>query len=82
METSSKQKTLADKIEVNIYEGYNRSMINDTEMVQIIVLLFDLLGLCTISEYAKRVGKTYRGVSKYCNKIININNYKYIIDNE
>jgi hypothetical protein len=82
MGTPVKTKTLAEKIELNIYEGYNKGMINDTEMVQIIILLFDLLGLCTISEYAKRVGKTYRGVSKYCKKIININNNKFVIDNE
>ena len=82
METPVKQRTLAEKIEINIYKGYNEGIINDTEMVQIIILMFDLLGLTSIADYARRVGKTYRGVSKYCKKIVNINNFKYVIDNE
>ncbi len=82
METPTKQRTLAEKIEINIYKGYNEGIINDTEMVQIIILLFDLLGLTSISDYAKRVGKTYRGVAKYCKKIVHINNFKYVIDND
>ena len=82
MKTPIKQMTLAEKIEINIYKGYSEGIINDNEMVQIIILMFDILGLTSISEYAKRVGKTYRGVSKFSKKIVNINQFKYVIDNE
>lgn len=82
METQRKQRTLSEKIQVNIYEGYSQGIINNTEMVQIIILMFDLLGLTTISDYAKRVGKTYSGIKRHCKKIVNINNFKFVIDNE
>lgn len=82
MKKLKKQRGLAEKIKINIYEGYNGGIINNTEMVSIIILIFDLLELVTISKYAKRVGKTYRGVANYSKKIVNINSHKFVIDNE
>jgi hypothetical protein len=65
-----------------IQEKYENNQLNDNDLVQIIILGFDLLNLKTIQKYAKDNGKTYRGVSKFNKKIVNINNNKFVIDNE
>jgi hypothetical protein len=74
--------TNAPKICNFIQEKYENNQLNDNDLVQIIILGFDLLNLKTIQKYAKDNGKTYRGVSKFNKKIVNINNNKFVIDNE
>jgi len=74
--------TNAQKICNFIQEKYENNQLNDNDLVQIIILNFDLLNLKTIQKYAKDNGKTYRGVSKFNKKIVNINNNKFVIDNE
>ena len=74
--------TNAQKICNFIQEKYENNQLNDNDLVQIIILGFDLLNLKTIQKYAKDNGKTYRGVSKFNKKIVNINNNKFVIDNE
>jgi hypothetical protein len=74
--------TNAQKICNFIQEKYENNQLNDNDLVQIIILGFDLLNLKTIQKYAKDNEKTYRGVSKFNKKIVNINNNKFVIDNE
>jgi hypothetical protein len=61
---------------------YESSELTDSDLVQLIILGFDLLNLKTIQQYAKDNGKTYRGVSKFNKNIVTINNNKFVIDNE
>lgn len=81
METLIK-RTLSEKIQNHIYKGYLENKINDTEMVQITELMFDLLGLQTYSDAAKELDLSYNGIKK-TNKIkrIKINNFKLVINN-
>jgi hypothetical protein len=64
-----------------IFKNFNEQNLDDDDLVQNIILCFDLLNLKTISQYAKENGKTYRGVSKFNKNIVSINNNKFIIDN-
>jgi hypothetical protein len=73
--------TKAEKICKFIQEKYELNDINENDLVQIIVLGFDLLNLKTIQQYAKDNGKTYRGVSKFNKNIVSINGNKFVIDN-
>lgn len=82
MKTLEKTRPLNEKLLTNIYEGYSRGIINDTDLVQIITLGFDLLNLTSISNYAKEHGKTYRGVPEYCKDVVNINDFKFVINNK
>jgi hypothetical protein len=64
-----------------IFKNFNEQNLDDDDLVQNIILCFDLLNLKTISQYARENGKTYRGVSKFNKNIVSINNNKFIIDN-
>ena len=74
--------TNAQKICNFIQEKYENNQLNDNDLVQIIILNFDLLNLKTIQKYAKDNGKTYRGISKFNKNVVNINGNKFVIDNE
>jgi hypothetical protein len=65
-----------------IYDKFNNNEITEQDLVQIIILGFDLLNLKTISKFAKGNNKTFRGVSEFNKNIININGNKFVIDNE
>ena len=71
-----------DKLRKFIYEKYVDEKITNNDLVQIIILCWDLLGLKTIQQYRKKYNKTYRGVALYNKNIIEINKQKLIIDNE
>ena len=71
-----------DKLRKFIYEKHVNNQISNADLVQIIILCFELLNLLTIQQYCKLYKKTYRGVSKYNKNIVEINNKKYVIDNE
>jgi hypothetical protein len=64
-----------------VFNKYNKNELTDEDLVQNIILCFDLLNLKTISQYAKEIGKTYRGVKEFSKNIIHINNHKFVIDN-
>lgn len=81
METPVKTSN-QDKLLSFVYDKYNNNELKDSDLVQLIILCFDLLGLKTISQFAKMYGKTYRGVEKFNKKIVNINGNKFVIDNE
>ncbi len=81
MENTNKHNTLAEKIERNIYVGYLENHLTKSDLVQILILLFDLLNLMTISKYAQKVGKTYRGVKQFSKDIIKINDFTFVSDN-
>lgn len=65
-----------------IYDKYEAEELDSNDLVEIIILLFDLLGFKSISEYAKKIGKTYSGVERYSKKIRQVNQFKFIQDNE
>lgn len=71
-----------DKLRKLIYEKYVDEKITNNDLVQIIILCWDLLGLKTIQQYRKKYNKTYRGIALYNKNIIEINKQKLIIDNE
>lgn len=81
MQNTNKHKDLAEKIEQNIYVGYLENHLTKSDLVQILILLFDLLNLMTISNYAKKVGKTYRGVKKFSKDLIKVNQFTFVSDN-
>lgn len=81
MQNTSKHNDLAEKIERNIYIGYLENHLTKKDLVQILILLFDLLNLMTISKYAKKVGKTYRGVKQFSKDIIQFNGFTFVSDN-
>ena len=70
------------KLRKFIYEKYRDEKINNNDLVQILVLIFELLNLKTINQFAKEYNKTYRGVLLYSKNLININKHKFIIDNK
>lgn len=70
-----------DKLRKFIYDKYCDEKISNGDLVQILVLIFDLLNLKTINQFAKEYKKTYRGVLMYSKKLIRINKHKFIIDN-
>ena len=61
---------------------YENNELTESDLVQLIILGFDLLNLKTIQQYAKDNGKTHRGVSRFNKNIVIINNNKFVIDNE
>ena len=71
-----------EKLLYFIQEKYESNDLTNEDLVQLIILCFDLLGLKTISQFAKMYGKTYRGVEKFNKNIVNINGNKFIIDND
>jgi hypothetical protein len=80
--SNSTKTSNSEKLNVFVYEKYNNSELTDNDLVQLIILCFDLLGLKTINTFAKLYNKTYRGVSEFSKKVIDINGNKFVIDNE
>lgn len=64
-----------------VYEKFNENALTNEDLVQLIILGFDLLNLKTISQFAKENSKTYRGVEKFNKNIIDVNGNKFVIDN-
>lgn len=64
-----------------VFSKYNENELTDEDLVQNIVLCFDLLNLKTVSQYAREKGKTYRGVKEFSKNIIKINNHDFVVDN-
>ena len=71
-----------EKIYNFIYDKFTENDISNNDLVQIIILGFDLLQLKTISEYKEAHNKTYSGVARHNKNIVNINNHKFVIDND
>ena len=71
-----------DKLRKFIYGEYCDEKISNGDLVQILVLVFDLLNLKTINQFAKEYKKTYRGVLLYSKNLIKVNKHKFIIDNK
>lgn len=71
-----------DKLRKFIYEKHVNNQISNADLVQIIILCFEMLNLLTIQQYCKTYKKTYRGVAEYNKNIVEINSKKYVIDNE
>lgn len=79
------KSTISSKGEKLIYfiqEKYELNELSNYDLVQLIILGFDLLNLKTISQFAKDNGKTYRGVEQFNKNIVDINGNKFVIDNE
>jgi hypothetical protein len=76
------KSTNGEKLNKFVYEKYQSNEITTGDLVELLILLFDLLGIKTINEYAKEVGKTYDGIKKYCKSIIKVNKFNFIIDND
>lgn len=58
-----------------LYEKYESNELDCDDLVEIIILLFDLLNFKSIAEYAKQVGKTYSGVERYNKNIKQVNQF-------
>lgn len=69
-----------DKLRKFVFENYRDEKITIGDLVQLIILCFELLNLKTIAKFAKDNNKTYRGVLEYNKNIIEINGQKYVID--
>lgn len=82
MNKPNKHKDLGEKICKNIYEGARRDMLSNKDLVEILILVFDLLNIMTISEYAKFRNKTYSGVKRFCKHIIKVNQFTFVADND
>lgn len=78
METSVKGKLARDWLEQKFY----KNELDNQDLVSIIILIFDLLKLKSITEYKNIHNKTYRGVSKFNKNLVEINKKKYVIDND
>ena len=74
--------TNGEKLLYFIQEKYESNNLTNEDLVQLIILGFDMLNLKTISKYASDNGKTYRGVEKFNKNIVNINGNKFVIDND
>jgi predicted transcriptional regulator len=71
-----------DKIIKFIDDKYKIKDLNDDSLVSIAIHIFDLLNLQTVSENAKSLGKTDRGVRKFSKNIIKINQFTFVKNNE
>ena len=71
-----------EKIYNFIYDKFTENDISNNDLVQIIILGFDLLNLKTISKFKDDHNKTYSGVARHNKNIVNINGNKFVIDNE
>lgn len=69
-----------DKLQKFVFENYRDEKITISDLVQLIILCFELLNLKTIAKFAKDNNKTYRGVLKYNKNIVEINQQKFVID--
>lgn len=76
------ESTNGKKLNEFVYNKYLENSLTDTDLVQLLVLLFDLLGLKSIAKFCKLYGKNYKGVQKFSKNVIDINTYKFVIDNE
>lgn len=56
--------------------------LSNDDLVQFILTVGQYLGLETISNHAKRVGKTYNGVLKSNIEIVELFGIKFVIDNQ
>jgi hypothetical protein len=65
-----------------IYDKFTENDISENDLVQIIILGFDLLQLKSIQEYAKEHNKTYSGVARHSKNIVQINQFKFVKDND
>lgn len=64
-----------------LYEKYESNELSSDDLIEIIILLFDLLNFKSISEYAKQHKKTYSGVERYSKNIKQVNQFKFVKDN-
>lgn len=71
-----------EKLKKFIYDKFLSNELDNTSLVQIIILCFDLLGLKTINAFAKLYGKTYIGVKNFNKNIVDINCNEFVIDND
>jgi DNA-binding MurR/RpiR family transcriptional regulator len=76
-----KTPTNIEKLLYFVQDKYESNELSDSDLVQLIILNFDLLNLKTIQQFAKDNKKTYSGVSRFSKNIIDINGNKYVIDN-
>ena len=71
-----------EKLNKFVYEKYQSGELTTSELVSVLILVFDLLGLKRISAFAKLYKKTPRGVRNFNKNIVDINGEKYVIDND
>lgn len=69
-----------DKLRKFVYDKYVNNELSVGDLVQLIILCFDLLNLKTISKFAKENKKTYKGVKDYNKNIVDINGNKFVYD--
>jgi nuclear transport factor 2 (NTF2) superfamily protein len=70
-----------DKIKQFIFQKYQDGELDNSTLVELIILAGNYLNLKTIPDYAKDKGMTYSGV-KNNREIIELFNVKFVIDNK
>lgn len=65
-----------------IYDKYQARELSCEDLVEIVILIFTLLNLKTISHYAAEVGKTYSGIERHCKKVVHVNQFRFVKDND
>jgi hypothetical protein len=71
-----------EKIIKFIDDKYKIDDIDDDSLVSILIHLFDLLQLQSISENAISLGKTPRGIREFSKNKIKVNQFIFIKNNE
>ena len=71
-----------EKIIKFIDDKYKIDDIDDDSLVSILVHVFDLLQLQSISENAKELGKTPRGIREFSKNKIKVNQFTFLKNNE
>jgi hypothetical protein len=74
--------SLCERFKKGMYEKYQSKELSDDDIVSILILGFDLLGLQSVSENAKFLGKTPKGVRDFSKNKININQFTFIKNND
>ncbi len=73
--------TLCEKIKKAMFEKYSSNELCDDDIVSVLVLGFDLLNLQSVSENARVLGKSVRGIREFSKHKIKINQFTFVKNN-
>jgi TRAP-type mannitol/chloroaromatic compound transport system permease small subunit len=65
-----------------MFKKYQSKDLSDEDIVSILILGFDLLSLQSISENAKSLGKTTKGIRDFSKNKVEINQFTFVKNNE
>lgn len=73
--------TLCERFKKGMFEKYQSKDLSDEDIVSILILGFDLLSLQSISENAKSLGKTPKGIRDFSKNKVRINQFTFVKNN-